>query len=91
MSALEVILVTKEDCPNCDRVRAALTRARHDYRHLEVTEVDLDEPLGRALAIEQGILMVPALIINGRLRLVGDASEKDIRREIEKARPHSRR
>ena len=90
MSAMEVIFVAKADCHNCERVRQALTRVRHEYRHVEVREVDPDEPDGRSLATEHGIIMLPALIVNERLRLVGEMSEKEIRHEIEKLRRNSR-
>lgn len=90
MSAMEVILVAKADCEVCERIRHTLTRVRHEYRHLEVKEIDADAPEGRSLAVEHGILMLPAIIVGDRLRLVGEMSEKEIRHEIEKARPHKR-
>ncbi|MDP2673877.1 MAG: thioredoxin family protein [Dehalococcoidia bacterium] len=86
MSAMEVIFVAKADCGNCERVRQALTRVHHEYRHVEVREVDPDEPDGRSLAAEHGVLILPALIVAGRLRLVGEMRENEIRREIEKAK-----
>jgi thiol-disulfide isomerase/thioredoxin len=88
VSALEVIFVTKGDCPNCNAVRAVLGKVHHEYRHVEVAEVDPDGPTGRSLAAEYGIRLFPALIVNGHLRLAGEISEKDIRHEIQKARPH---
>ena len=90
MSAMEVIFVAKADCHNCERVRQALTRVRHEYRHVEVREVDPDEPEGHSLATKHGIIMLPALIVDERLRLVGEMSEKEIRHEIEKLRRNSR-
>jgi len=86
MNVTEVVFVAKTDCQNCERIRAFLTRVHHEYRHLDVREVDPDEPEGRSLALKHGILALPAIIINERLRLVGEASEKDIRREVERAR-----
>ena len=38
------------------------------------------------LATQHGVLVLPALIVDGRLRLVGEMPERDIRREIEKAK-----
>ncbi len=54
---------------------------------MAVKEVHPDEPLGRSLAAEYGIRMLPAVIVNGHPRLVGRIPEKLIRREIEKVRP----
>ena len=90
MSAMEVIFVAKADCRNCERVRQALTRVHHEYRHVEIREVDPDEPDGHSLASKHGIIMLPALIVNERLRLVGEMSEKEIRHEIERLRRNSR-
>ena len=87
MSALQVIFVTEGDCPNCNGVRAVLAKVRHEYRHVDISEVRPDEPAGRSLATEYGISVLPALIVDRRLRLVGEIPEKDIRREIERAKP----
>ncbi len=86
MSVLEVIFVSEGNCPNCNVIRTALAKVRHEYRHVEVIEVHPDEPRGRSLAAEHGIRMLPAVIVNGRVRLVGEASERHIRHEVEKAR-----
>lgn len=87
MSALRVIFVSEGNCQNCNGVRAVLAKVRHEYRHVEVLEVRPDEPLGRSLAGEHGIRALPALIVDGHLRLAGEIPEKLVRREIEKARP----
>jgi len=86
MSTTEVILLAKPDCGNCEQVRSTLARVHHDYRHVAVKEVDPDEPDGNMLATQHGVLVLPALIVDGRLRLVGEMPERDIRREIEKAK-----
>lgn len=91
MSALQVVFITEGNCPNCEAIRGALTRFQHEYRHVEVSEVHPEEPLGKSLAAEHGISDLPALIIDGRLRFVGQASEKLIRREFERARPGQHR
>jgi len=86
MSAPEVIFVTKGDCPSCNTIRAALGKMHHEYRHVEVAEVDPAGPPGRSIAAGYGIRLLPALIVNGHLRLAGQFSEKDIRHELERAR-----
>ena len=90
MSAMKVIFVARADCQNCERARQALARVHHEYRHVEVREVDPDEPVGHSLPTRHGIMILPALIVNERLRLVGEMSEREIRHEIEKARRNSR-
>jgi predicted DsbA family dithiol-disulfide isomerase len=86
MSALEVVFVTEGNCPNCNSIRAVLSKVHHEYRHVELTEVDPGEPLGRSLVDEYGVRMLPALIIDGRLRLVGEINAKDIYHEIQRAK-----
>ena len=88
MSALEVVFVTEGDCPNCNSIRAVLSQVHHEYRHVEVKEVDPGEPLGRSLMAEYGVRILPALIIGGRLRLVGEINARDIHHEIQKAKHH---
>ena len=86
MSALEVVFVTEGNCPNCNSIRAVLSKVHHEYRHVEVTEVNPGEFLGRSLVAEHGVRMLPALIIGGRLRLVGEIKARDIHNEIQKAK-----
>ena len=89
MSALEVVFVTEGNCPNCNSIRAVLSQVHHEYRHVEVTEVNPGEFLGRSLVAEHGVRMLPALIIGGRLRLVGEINARDIHHEIQKAKHHN--
>lgn len=86
MSVVEVIFVSEGDCPNCNRIRSVLNRVRHDYRHIEVSEVRPADARGRTLAGEHRIGELPALIVNGRLRMVGQMSEHHIRGEVQRAR-----
>ena len=88
MSALEVVFVSEGNCPNCNSIRAVLSEVHHEYRHVEVTEVNPGEPLGRSLMAEYGVRILPALIIGGRLRLVGEIHARDIHHEIQKAKHH---
>ena len=89
MSALEVVFVSEGNCPNCNGIRAVLSKVHHEYRHVEVTEVNPGESLGRSLMAEHGVRMLPALIIGGRLRLVGEINARDIHHEIQKAKHHN--
>lgn len=86
MSGLQVVFISEGNCPNCNAIRAVLARFRHEYRHVEVSEVHPEEPLGRSLATEHRIRDLPALIVDGRLRFAGKIPEKIIRREFERAR-----
>jgi len=90
MSALEIFFVTEGNCPNCNSIRAVLSEVHHDYRHAEITEVNPGEPLGRSLVAEYGVRNLPALIIGGRLRLVGEIDARDIHHEIQKTKHHKR-
>ncbi len=91
MSTVEVVFVTEGNCPNCNGVRAVLAKLRHEYRHLAIDEVHPDALGGSSIGDEAGIQALPALVVNGRLRLVGEITEKQIRRELEKAKAHRTR
>ena len=91
MSALEVVFVSEGNCPNCNSVRSVLDKVHHEFRHVEVTEVSPAEPRGRSLAAEYGVRMLPALIIGGHLRLVGEISEREIYNEIRRSKVHGQR
>ncbi len=91
MSTVEVIFVTEGDCPYCNEVRAVLDKVRHEYRHVAIDEVRPDSPGGRSIASEHGLPALPALVVNGHLRLAGEITEKLVRRELEKAKAHRTR
>ena len=40
MSALEVVFVSEGNCPNWNRVRAVLDKVNHEFRHIDVAEVN---------------------------------------------------
>lgn len=91
MSTVEVVFVTEGNCPNCNSARAVLAKLRHEYRHLAIDEIHPDALGGRAIDAEIGIPALPALVVKGRLRLVEEITEKQIRRELEKAKAHRTR
>lgn len=86
MSTTEVILLARPSQDNYDQIRSTLARLHHDYRHVAIKELDPDQPDGHLLAMEHGVNGLPALIVDGRLRLAGEMPERDIRRAIEKAK-----
>ena len=89
MSALEVVFVSEGNCPNCNGIRTVLSQVHHEYRHVVVKEVHPGDPIGRSLVAEYGVRNLPALIIGGRLRLVGEINARDIHHEIQKAKHHN--
>jgi Glutaredoxin. len=86
MSSMEVIFLSEGDCPNCNRIRSVLNRVRHEYRHVDINEVHPADRLGQMLTAEHGVEELPALIVNGRLRLVGEMPEQRIRGEVQRVR-----
>lgn len=90
MSTTHVLFLANPGTGQCDDIRQLLARVHHEYRHVDVREVDPDAPEGHSLSQEYGVSSLPALIVNDRLRLVGDISEREVRHEIEKARQNNR-
>ncbi len=76
MSTVEVVFVTEGNCPNCKGIRVVLAKLRHEYRHLAIDEVHPDALGDSSIGDEIGIPVLPALVVNGRLRLVGEITEQ---------------
>ncbi len=76
-----VTLLTKPDCNSCDRAKEILDRFAQEIA-FELRLVDLDDPLGQALAAEHGVLFAPGVLIDGRLSSYGRPSERRLRRDL---------
>ncbi len=80
----KVTLLTQDDCTLCDHAKNVLTRVRADHP-LEVQEIRLDSPEGRALALQHAVLFAPGVLLDGPLFSHGRLSEKRLRRILERA------
>ena len=76
-----VTLLTQPSCSMCDFAKHVLTRVGMDYP-LEIREIPLGSPDGRALATEHGVLFAPGILVDGELFGYGRLSEKKLRRQL---------
>ncbi len=81
MKAIEVVILTQENCGFCDAAKALFERLSREYP-LAVSTLSLDTPEGRELARRGRILFPPGIFIEGEAFSYGRPSERKIRREI---------
>jgi glutaredoxin len=78
-----VTLLTQDDCTFCDHAKQVLARVGNDYP-LQVDEVGLATPAGQALAVREGVLFAPGVLLDDALFSHGRLSEKNLRRTLER-------
>lgn len=81
--AVEVLLLSDEDCASCERAKEVLCRLSDDYP-LSVSTLDLASPEGRALAERGGIMFAPGIFLDGEPFSHGRPSERKLRRELQR-------
>jgi thiol-disulfide isomerase/thioredoxin len=82
MPALNVLILTQQDCTSCETAKTLLARLAREYP-LSVSTLAIDSREGQALAQKGGILFPPGIFIDGAALSYGRPSEGRIRREIE--------
>lgn len=82
MTALEILLLTKENCGYCDFAKQMLDRLSAEFP-LSISTLSLDTPHGQELAQQNGILFPPGLFIDGEAFSYGRPSERKLRRALE--------
>jgi len=76
-----VTLLTRSGCALCEHAKNVLARVGRDHP-LTVTEVDLDTPPGRDLALRHGVLFAPGFLLDGKPFGHGRLSERKLRRTL---------
>ena len=83
LKAIEVLMLTKDDCKFCEEAKAILRRLGSEFQ-LQVSTADVGSPRGQALALDGGLLFPPGIVIDGRPFSYGRLSERKLRRELER-------
>ena len=81
----EVVMVTKEGCLPCLRIKRILGELKAELPELGVREVDFTSEEGVALAVKNSILYPPAVFINGALLAKGKIMEEPLKEAVRKA------
>ena len=86
-----VLLLTAPACHYCDEARALLARLSDEFELVVETHSAADDA-GRALALAHGVLVPPAIFVNGQFLQYGRPSERKLRAGLVEAgaRPHVR-
>jgi len=80
---MNVLLLTQENCGFCRQAKEILDRLPVEYG-LAVSTLDLDSPEGQVLAERSGVLFPPGIFLDGEPFTYGRASERKLRRELER-------
>jgi len=81
-----VTLLTQADCALCEHAKKVLDRVAEDHP-LQVTEIGLATPQGRALADRARVMFAPGILLDGRPFSYGRLSERKLRRALQRTRP----
>ena len=81
MRRVETVLLTKSDCSFCDEAKAMLERLSSEFP-LSIRAVFLDSTEGQELAIRNGLLFPPGILLNGKPFSYGRPSEGKLRQHL---------
>lgn len=82
MHRVEVVLLTALDCSFCDDAKAMLRRLSSDFP-LVLREVALDSTEGQEIAMRDGLLFPPGILLDGKAFSHGRPSEGKLRRQLQ--------
>ncbi len=77
-----MLVLGREGCTPCLRVTRLLGEIARERPGLTIREVLMDSEEGIALALENGILVPPAVFLDGSLWAKGKIREEDLRRAL---------
>lgn len=83
MPALDVLILTQDNCGFCEDAKMLFGRLSSEFA-LSVSTLAIDSPEGRALATRGGVLFPPGIFIDAEAFCYGRPSEGKIRREIQR-------
>ena len=81
MTVRAVTLLTTTDCALCDHAKQVLADVGREHP-MEVAEVPLDTPAGRALAADHGVLFAPGVLLDGKAFSYGRLSARKLRKAL---------
>lgn len=85
-----ITLLTTASCALCDQAKALLHRVSADIE-IDVEQLDVASPRGRALAEQAGVVFPPGVLVDGEPFSYGRLSERKLRRRLLRAPSPTRR
>lgn len=84
---MNVLLLTQANCAFCDQAKDILDRLATEY-DLHVSTLDLGTSEGQTLAVRNGIMFPPGILLDGEPFSYGRLSERKLRTALEARRKH---
>jgi|SRR5216683_8111688 len=78
-----MLLLTQEHCGFCKQAQEILERLAREY-WLSFSTLDMGSPEGQRLAVQDGLLFPPGILIDGEPFSYGRLSERKLRRELDR-------
>lgn len=78
----DVLVLSREGCNPCVRVKRLLSEIARERSGISVRELSLDTEEGTTLALENGVLIPPAVFVDGALVGKTKIREEDLRRAL---------
>ncbi len=73
-------LLTTPGCSHCDQAKRVIEKVRPDFPDLKVETINLMEH--PELAVQYGVMVSPALVINEKVVFVGGVKEDQLRNHL---------
>jgi hypothetical protein len=80
---ISILLLTRDHCGFCEQAKDILERLAREYG-LSISMLDMDSPEGQHLALQDGLLFPPGVLIDGQPFSYGRLSERKLRRELDR-------
>ncbi len=79
---VSITVLTQPACAYCDQAKEILARLACNYA-FEYGEIGLQTEEGRELAIKNGVMFAPGILIEGKLFSFGRLSEKKLKSKLD--------
>ena len=82
---VNITVLTQPSCAYCDHAKEILSRLAPNYS-LDIIEIGLQTEEGRKLAVTNGVMFAPGILIDGKLFSFGRLSEKKLKFKLDRER-----
>ena len=82
MRAVAIVLLTSPDCHFCDDAKTALERLSSEFA-VRLKIVSFESPEGQDIALANGLIFPPGLLLDGKPFSQGRLPEAKLRRELQ--------
>lgn len=79
---VQITVLTQTSCTYCDKAKEILDRLALDFS-FNLSEISLETDEGKRLAIKNGVMFAPGILIDGDLFSFGRLSEKKLKSKLE--------